>query len=80
MVDEVWRRKVFVEIGGHSHSYLCDSRVSFKDSERRGYIAALKDGWTPGPLREKWWQVWRPAFYRPALNAALSTQQMEPSR
>ncbi len=75
MTNEAWRTKVFVEIGGRSCSYRCDSRVSFEDSERLGYIAALKDGWSPGTLREKWWQVWRPAFYQPAVNAALNTQR-----
>lgn len=75
MTDEVWRREVCVEIGGRGHAYLHDSRVSFDDSERLGFIDALKDGWSPGPLREKWWQVWRPASYRPPLKAALNAQR-----
>ena len=75
MSDRIWRRSVFVEIDGSRRLYTHDSCVSFEDSESLGYQDALKDGWVPETLREKWWQFWRPTEHSPAILAALNTQR-----
>lgn len=35
------------------------------------YRGMLEIGWRPQPLREHWWQIWRPSKYEPGLAEAL---------
>lgn len=35
------------------------------------YRGMLRIGWRPQPLREHWWQIWRPRGYERGLVEAL---------
>lgn len=68
---KTWACQVIVFIGDTRASYQIDSLVSMEQSEQFGYQAALKDGWMPWPLREKWWQIFRPTEYPKVVKEAV---------
>lgn len=63
------------EINGRGHGYQIESRVSMEDSKRRAYSMAWDDGWRPGPLRETWWQFWRPCEHSDFIKELIATKE-----
>jgi hypothetical protein len=58
------------EINGST--ITCSGHNSPEEAVAACYRGDLNNGWRPTPLREKWWQLWRPAKYEPGLELALS--------
>jgi hypothetical protein len=64
--------QVLVDIDGVSWSFKIESPKSMEHSRYLGYLEAFEEGYKPEPLREKWWQIFRPSEYEPALLKAIS--------
>lgn len=67
-----YTEQVIVDINGMSHSYKMESRRSMSDSRYQAYCEALRDGYIPPRLKEKWYQFWRPSKYCKELQDAIS--------
>lgn len=49
---------------------------SEEEAKQIVYEMGLKTGWKPDPLKEKWWQFWRPKTYpEPLMNALKKVEQ-----
>ena len=68
---------------GHSLELLGFGKYSVSgcssplEAEARVYSLFLQSGWKPPPLRQRWWQIWRPTKYDAALSAAIEALEKE---
>jgi hypothetical protein len=63
-------------------TYSVSGCSSPEEAQMNIYTRAFRDGnWAPPPLREKWWQFWRPTKYTKleAHFAALQDDTTHPS-
>lgn len=54
---------------GYTHSV--QGYATQLHADTAAYKMAIGAGYDPGPLREKWWQFWRPTSYPPGYVIAL---------
>lgn len=70
-MSEYYVNSLVFEINGRSHRYEIQAD-SLEESTRQAHERALADGWQPPPLRQHWWQFWRPESYPGWLSDLLA--------